>query len=136
MARLKRNSTILEATRRRLEGLKSITPKPNYGAGLTEAAFEESIVAAETLLSQYNQMLSQLDELQNQLAAAEKVANDKSKRILSATEATYGPDSNEYEMVGGTRLSDRKKRGSKKGGGTGSGSGGGTGGGSGGPPSP
>jgi hypothetical protein len=74
-------------------------------------------------------MLSQLDELQNELAAAEKVANDKSKRILSATEATYGPDSNEYEMVGGTRLSDRKKRSSKKGG-TGN-----TGGGTGGPPS-
>jgi hypothetical protein len=129
MARQKRNSTILEAARRRLEGLKSIDPKPNYGTGLTEAAFEEAIVAAETLLSQYNQMLSQLDELQNELAAAEKVANDKSKRILSATEATYGPDSNEYEMVGGTRLSDRKKRSSKKGG-TGN-----TGGGTGGPPS-
>lgn len=64
-------------------------------------------------------MLSQLDELQNDLAAAERLANDKSKRILSATEATYGPDSNEYEMVGGTRLSDRKKRISKKGGGDG-----------------
>lgn len=132
MARLKRNSTILEAARRRLEGLKSIDPKPNYGAGLTEAAFEADIVAAEALLSQYNQMLSQLDELQNQLTAAEKVANDKSKRILAATEATYGPDSNEYEMVGGTRLSDRKKRGSKKGGDSG---GTGTKGGTGAPPS-
>lgn len=129
MARQKRNSTIIEAARRRLEGLKSIDPKPNYGTGLTEAAFEQDIVAAETLLSQYNQMLSQLDELQNELAAAEKVANDKSKRILSATEATYGSDSNEYEMVGGTRLSDRKKPGKKKG------DGGGTGGGTGGTPS-
>lgn len=119
MARQKRNSTIIEAARRRLEGFKSIDPKPNYGAGLTEAAFEEAIVAAETLLSRYNQMLSQLDELQNELVAAEKVANDKSKRVLSATEATYGPDSNEYEMVGGTRLSDRKKPGKKKGSGGG-----------------
>ena len=59
MARQKRNSTVLEAARRRLEGLKSIdAPKPNYGPGLTKAAFEEAIVAAETLLSQYNQMLS------------------------------------------------------------------------------
>jgi hypothetical protein len=130
MARQKRNSTVIEAARRRLEGLKSITPKPNYGPGLTETAFEQDIVAAEALLAQYNQMLSQLDELQNQLAAAEKVANDKSKRILAATEATYGPDSNEYEMVGGTRLSDRKKPGKKKGGGSG-----GTGSGTGGPPS-
>ena len=133
MARQKRNSTILEAARRRLEGLKSITPKPNYGTGLTEVAFEQDIVAVEALLAQYNQMLSQLDELQNDLAAAEKVANDKSKRILSATEATYGPDSNEYEMVGGTRLSDRKKPGKKKGGG--GTEGGGTGGGTGSPPS-
>lgn len=134
MARQKRNSTVLEAARRRLEGLKSITPKPNYGTGLTEADFEQVIGAGEALLAQYNQMLSQLDELQNELAAAEKLANDKSKRILSATEATYGPDSNEYEMVGGTRLSDRKKPGKKKGGD--GGSTGGTGGSTGGTPSP
>jgi len=29
--------------------------------------------------------------------------------MLAATGALYGPDSNEYEAVGGTRKSDRKR---------------------------
>lgn len=119
MARRKRSSPILEAARRRLTGLKAVKPKPNYGAGLTEEEFEQDIVAAETLLLRYNQMSSEMDDLLNQIQAGEARANDKSKRVLSATEAAYGTDSSEYEMVGGTRLSERKKRSSKKGGGTG-----------------
>jgi hypothetical protein len=34
---------------------------------------------------------------------------DWNRRILSAVEAQFGPDSSEYEMVGGTRKSERKK---------------------------
>ncbi len=116
MARLKRKSTALETARRRLAGLKAINPKPNYGPGLTEEDFEKVIVDAETLLAKYHQMSAEMDEMQNLFDAAEERANDKSKRILSATEATYGADSSEYEMVGGTRTSDRKKPGRKKGG--------------------
>jgi hypothetical protein len=36
--------------------------------------------------------------------------------MLAATGANYGPNSNEYEAVGGTRKSDRKKPSKKKGG--------------------
>lgn len=61
-----------------------------------------------------------MDQLLNDLEAGEARAADKSRRIFAATEATYGPDSSEYEMVGGTRLSERKKRGPQKGGVTGS----------------
>ena len=121
MARRKRSSPILESARRRLAGLKAIKPKTNYGPGLTQEDFEKDIVDAETLLATYNQMSSQMDDLLNQIQAGEARAADKSRRILSATEATYGPDSSEYEMVGGTRTSERKKRGPKKGGGTGTG---------------
>jgi hypothetical protein len=119
MARQKRSSPILEAARRRLAGLKAIKPKTNYGPGLAEEDFEQDIVGPETLLAKYNQMSSEMDDLLNQIQAGEARANDKSRRILSYTEATYGPDSSEYEMVGGTRTSERKKPGRKKGGGTG-----------------
>lgn len=119
MARRKRSSPVLEAARRRLAGFKAINPKPNYGPGLTVEDFEKDITDPEALLARYNQMSSEMDELLNQIEAGEARAADKSRRILSATEATYGPDSSEYEMVGGTRTSERKKRGPKKGGGTG-----------------
>ena len=46
--------------------------------------------------------------------AEESELNDWNRRVLSAVEAQFGPDSSEYEMVGGTRKSERKKP-SKKG---------------------
>lgn len=119
MARQKRSSPILEAARQRLAGLKSITEKPNYGPNLTVEGYEQDIVTFSTLLDEYNGALAALDDLQNRLGVGEASLNDKNRRMLSATEATYGPDSSEYEMVGGTRKSERKKPGRKKGGGTG-----------------
>lgn len=43
------------------------------------------------------------------LKAAERVANDYSKRMLRGIGAARGTNSNEYEMAGGTRDSERKK---------------------------
>jgi len=34
---------------------------------------------------------------------------ETNKRMLAAAEAHYGPDSNQYEQAGGTRLRDRKR---------------------------
>lgn len=116
MARLKRGSTILETARQRLSGLKSINPKPNFGTALDIDKYEQEIDAFGTQLDEYNQMVSQLDRMQNELDAAEANINDKNKRMLAATGAQYGPDSNEYEQVGGTRTSDRKRPVRKKGG--------------------
>jgi hypothetical protein len=47
--------------------------------------------------------------LQNQLQVAEDALRDKNKRVLSAVEAMYGPDSSQYEQAGGTRQSERKR---------------------------
>ena len=118
MARLRRSSQILEAARQRLAGLKSITPTPDFGTALTLAAFETIITGFGTKLENYNRQVAALDDLQNSLGADEDALNDMHKRMLSATEATYGPDSSEYEAAGGTRLSERKRPTSKPPGGT------------------
>jgi hypothetical protein len=81
MARQKRSSPILGAARRRLNGLKAINPKPNYGPGLTVEDFEKDIVEPENLLNRYNQMSSEMDDILNQIQAGEARANDKSTRI-------------------------------------------------------
>lgn len=113
MARTKRSSAILETARRRLAGLKSITPAPDFGGGLKLGIYEDDINSLSTLLDSYNERLSSLDQLQNQLQAAEAVLREKNGRILAAAEATYGPDSSEYEQAGGTRRSERKRSGPK-----------------------
>jgi hypothetical protein len=109
MARIKRGSAVLETARLRLSGLKSINPKPNFGPALDIDQYEQEIEAHSAKLDAYNDTLSLLDRLQNELEEQEAALNDKNKRMLAATGAVYGPDSNEYEAVGGTRASDRKR---------------------------
>jgi hypothetical protein len=121
MARLKRTSPVVEAARKRLSGLKGIDPPANLGANLTEAIYTAKIDSVSAKLDTYNQMIAELDRLQNELQQEEAELNDLNRRILSAGEAVYGPDSSEYEMLGGTRKSERKKP--KKGSGTGRSSG-------------
>lgn len=129
MARPKRTSAVVEAARKRLIGLKTITPKANLGPNLTDTIYEAKITAVSALLDAYNQKLTELDQMQNDLQAAEAELNDLNRRILAAGEAQYGPDSNEYEMLGGTRKSERKKPTKKGGGDSGTGGGAGSGGG-------
>jgi hypothetical protein len=123
MARTKRKSAVLEAASKRLAGLKAIQ-NANLGPNLTEAIFAAKITSLSNRLDAYNTLLSRLDEELNELEREEAETAELSRRILSAGEAQFGPDSNEYEMLGGTRTSDRKKPGKKSGGSSGTGSGG------------
>jgi hypothetical protein len=118
MARIKRNSAVLETARERLAGLKSINPKPNFGPSLDIDQYEREIEAFSASLDKYNETLSLLDRLQNELEGPEAALNDKNKRMLAATGATYGSNSSEYETAGGTRASERKRPVRKKNGGS------------------
>jgi len=113
MARTKRTSSILETARQRLAGLKSITPTPEFGPSLTVSGYEADINAFIAKMESYNTHLAALDQELNELEGMETGLREKNVRILSATEATYGPDSSEYEQVGGTRRSERKRTGPK-----------------------
>lgn len=116
MARRKRKSAALETARRRLAGLNSITPEPNFGPLLTKAIIKGKADALDARLAGYNQMLSEADTELNGIEADEDEINDLCRRLLSAGEGQYGADSSEYEALGGTRTSDRKKRTPKAGG--------------------
>ena len=109
MARAKRSSTVLETARQRLAGLKSITPAPDFGPGISLQTYEQKSTGFAARLDAYNQKLAALDDEQNGLETDEKELHDLNKRILSATEAQFGPDSSGYELAGGTRLSERKR---------------------------
>jgi hypothetical protein len=114
MARTRRGSAVLDAARLRLSGLKSITPKPDFGPALDVDQYEQDINDFGTSLDKYNETLSLLDTMQNELEQKETQIKEKNRRMLSATEAHYGPNSSEYEAVGGTRTADRKRPATKK----------------------
>ena len=103
----------LETARQRLAGLKKIT-NSDFGAGMNPTDYGGDITALTVKLDDYNGLLAAIDEAQNDLQKMEIALRDKNARILSAVEARFGSDSNEYEMVGGTRRSERKKPAKKK----------------------
>jgi hypothetical protein len=109
MARKRRTSAVVENTRQRLAGLKQIDPAPDFGGNLNAAGGQALITDFTAELDSYNQNTAALDEQQNLVDTKEDAANDWNKRVLAAVGAKYGTDSSEYEMVGGTRTSERKK---------------------------
>jgi hypothetical protein len=62
------------------------------------------------VMTQIVQLESQLTDARNQRDAISQNIWDKVKRIRMGVKASFGDDSSQYEMVGGTRLSDRKPR--------------------------
>ena len=118
MARQRRTSAVVETFRQRLAGLKSINPAPDFGPALTVSGFEAKGNAVSTRLNGYNQKVAELDDEGNTLDAEESELREMNRRMLSAIEAQYGPDSSEYEAVGGTRTSERKRPTRKPPGGT------------------
>ena len=111
MARRKRTSSdTLEKARHILAGLKQITPRPEFGPELTEARFEAEINGFTHDLATFNGALAEVDDLQNRVDDREQRLSDFSQRLQAAVKALYGPDSSEFEVIGGVRRSDRKRR--------------------------
>ena len=109
MARQKRGSRTLEKAQKRLDGIQSVNPKFNAGAGFTAAGYLKLINELRAEISTYNIALSNLDEITNQVAEKEKLVAQYSERMLLGVAAQYGKDSHEYEKAGGVCKSDRKR---------------------------
>ena len=77
-------------------------------ATLLPAALSTDITSATALESQLAALELQLTNTRNQRDALYIGLWDKVKRVRAGVKANYGDDSSQYEMVGGTRLSDRK----------------------------
>lgn len=100
-------SNIEEQTRVVVEAWKNIDPAFQVG-GLTIAGVEADLAKASPLLTQIDALETELIDLRNQRDALFLSLWDNIKRVHAAVKGTFGDDSSEYEMIGGTRLSDRK----------------------------
>jgi len=108
MARQRRTSAVLETARPRIAGLKNIDSL-NLGPMLTKEMIEGKITSFTARLDSHNQLNATLDDSTNTTNLEEDELQELNRRYLSAVEAHYGLDSSEYEMVGGTRKSERKR---------------------------
>ncbi len=75
---------------------------------LTWALLESDVNAATTLESEMGMLEAQLTDKRNQRDALYANIWDKVKRVRNGMKAIYGDDSSQYEMIGGTRTSERK----------------------------
>ena len=84
-----------------------ISPSLAFGS-LNATGLNATISAATMLQAQIASLETQLTDLRNQRHALNAGIWDTVKRVRAGVKAIYGDDSSQYEMVGGTRLSERK----------------------------
>lgn len=109
MTRRKRSSKILEKAERRVSAMRSISETLDLGNGLTIASFTALIGEARTTLAEYNKALSGIDKIYNDVQEVEQKLGDLSELMLLGVVSKYGKNSDQYEMAGGVRKSDRRR---------------------------
>ena len=109
MARPKKGSYVLPIAERRLSGMKLINVKLDLGGGCTTANLEAKISDVRKKLDAYNSLLTTVDAAANELERAEQALNYLSNKVLPGIATQYDKESDQYEMVGGTRPSDRRR---------------------------
>jgi hypothetical protein len=81
----------------------------NVPAGISAAEMAERIAALENIISELDKVNANRTQLVNSKADGAERVSDYVVQVRSVIKGISGPDSSEYEMVGGTRKSERKK---------------------------
>ena len=84
-----------------------IDPSLVFGP-LTSASLSADVATVNALQEKIIRLQNELMATRNQRDAACIGIWDKVKRARAGIKATYGDDSTEYEIAGGTRVSERK----------------------------
>jgi hypothetical protein len=92
-----------------LVGWAQVSATLVFGA-LTPAALTTDITTVTALESEISKLEIQLADKRNQRDLVYSGMWEKIKRIRAGVKANYGDDSQQFEMVGGTRTSDRRAR--------------------------
>ncbi len=107
-------SKILENATVRASALRSIDVALDLGNGRTLSTYQDAIKVCNDALDSYNKLLSNVDAAYNVFLESEKKLADASEAMLIGVANKFTKESNEYEMAGGTKKSERKKPVKKK----------------------
>jgi hypothetical protein len=102
---------VLQQARAVLDAWQQIAG-PGEGAlsfgDLTSSALSSEIQQSSYVEAEMTSLETKLTDLRNQRDTVNQAIWDKVKRVRAGMKAIYGDNSSQYEMVGGTRLSERK----------------------------
>ncbi len=102
MTRSKRKSPVLDKAALRIAGLKMMAEPIEMGNGLTLSEYELKLQTLQESLSNYNHLLTTLDESAITIAEQELDLRQYSEKVLLNAAAKYGKDSVQYMQAGGT----------------------------------
>lgn len=97
----------MEQARAVQEAWREIDPALPIG-GLALTALETELAQAGTIYAQIDALEAQFIELRDQRDVITASLWDKVKRIRAGVKSIFGDDSPQYEMMGCTRISERK----------------------------
>jgi hypothetical protein len=98
---------VLEQAKIVLDAWKQINQEMTLG-DLNPALLAKNIEDAGKIEANIANLETQLINMRNQRQVSFTAVWDKVKRARAGVKAIYGDDSSQYEMIGGTRLSERK----------------------------
>jgi len=101
-------TNIIDQIESALEVWKHIDANLKIGT-FTREDLNANLERCRQVKTQIDAIETQLIDLRNQREQVFNDSWDMLKRLRSAIKGIYGDDSPQYEMIGGTRMSDRKK---------------------------
>lgn len=107
--RKKKRSLTIDKAQSRQASLLSIASELNFGNDLTTTAYGQLLAETKEALQVYNTLLSEIDRAYNGFQSLEKSLADMTDRMLTGVATQFGKNSDEYEMAGGTRKSERRR---------------------------
>jgi folylpolyglutamate synthase/dihydropteroate synthase len=110
MLRRKRSSRILEKAEFRVAGLKAIDPNINFDDTHNLQNLNQLIENFHNTLDDYNAAIAMIDSSRKKLDEMEKNLSQLSDKMLMGVGFKYGKNSNEYELAGGVRDSERIRK--------------------------
>ena len=100
-------SDVLAQTTDLLAACKQIDPNLSAGRA-SQISIGETLAQVRIMQTQIEELEKQLTGLRNRRDERLNELWDAVKRMRAQVKATYGDNSSEYDLVGGTRLSARK----------------------------
>lgn len=116
----KGTSEVVDNAKKKLNAMTKIDTAQNktvdYGNDsdpLTAATLTAKLQEYDAAMKDYDTAMDTVTEVQNRVNIIEDQLGEYNKRILKSAAGKFKEESDEYEMLGGTRPSERKKPGKK-----------------------
>jgi len=110
MARRRKQATAeMRDLRQNIASMETVDEEFDAGNGVTLAAAKTLLAKGDNEMKDFNKTIASADDKDNIFKDTNKEIRAFNKKILPAGGLKYGTDSSEYEVLGGTRDSERKK---------------------------